>query len=170
MQKISLTYSLASENYLEASDIQYNLFRKKTTYIKAAVFAIPLLLFIQQIFLDPYYIIGWLCIAICIAAVAAILNSPKLEKANAQHAAYILKDRQLHLEIDDSKLILSKIIPEGSEARICAVDLQEKGVKTLETEKIIGVFTKNESVVVPKEKLSVYEIEALRDVLKIKEI
>lgn len=179
---MKLTYQLTPEEWLSGYDLHEKLFKRKYIIIKAAMFLIPLLLFVWQLWLDPYYTMGWFCLAICIAAVTIILISPRMERKACERALSALKDDRYVLEIEDSKLTLSTILPENDdcldrdenggaiplpEIKPTVIDLNENGVKAIEAEKIIGVFSKDFSAVIPKGPLSVYELEDLRKILKI---
>ena len=178
MEKLNLTYSVAPSEWLEGYDLYYKAYRKKFTYIKAAIFLIPLLLFAQQIFIDPYYTLGWICIIVCIGAIACILATPKLERKNSERALEALRDDKYHLTLTDKKLTVSTIIPESDEQYLeydkdgnqrqlpeippTVVELDEKGLKLIETGDIFVVMSKSINLVVPKAAMSENETNILR--------
>lgn len=182
MEKLKLTYQIKAEELMEGYDLYYKAFRQKFTYIKAAIFLIPLLLFLQQVWMDPYYTLGWVCIIICIGAIYCILAMPKLERRNTERALSAIKDDSYQLVLTDENLSVSTIIPEEDEKyldvnsdgtlrplpeiRPTVVGFKEKSYRCVETEKIFSVMTKEVSLVIPKNNLSVYEKETLRDSLK----
>lgn len=179
---MKLTYNIEKEEWLEGYDLQWRLFRRKFTYIKAGIFAVPLLLFMQQLWIDPYYTMGWFCLAVCIAAIAAILATPKMERKGYERALDALKDDSYVLEIEGDKLSISTVLPENDsdlekdengeviplpEINPSVIDLKDKNVKTVEGEKMIGVFSTNFSAVIPKRPLSMYELGDLKSALKL---
>lgn len=179
---MKLTYNIEKEEWLEGYDLQWRLFRKKFTYIKAAIFAVPLLLFMQQLWIDPYYTMGWFCLAICIAAISAILATPKMERKSSERALEALKNDTYVLEIDGDKLSVLTVLPKDDsdlerdengeviplpEIKPSVIDLKDKSVKAVEGEKIIGVFSNDFSAVIPKRPLSMYELGDLKSALKL---
>ena len=181
MEKLKLVYSVKAEEWLEGYDIYYKTFRRKFTYIKAAIFLIPLLLFAQQIILEPTYTMGWVCIVICIAAIACIFAMPGVERKNTERALGAIKDDKYELILTDDKLTVSTILPDNEadylendadgnvipapEIKPTVVDLKEKGLQLVETEKIIGVFTKSLSLAIPKSELNVHDKTVLRETI-----
>ena len=184
MEKIKLIYSLTADERMESYDLYRRLYKRKFTIIKAALFLIPLILFIQQIWIDPYYTLGYLCAAVCVGAIACILMTPKMERNSVERTAKVLKDDKYEMSVsEDGKIMtVSTVLPESDEKFLdvdkdgnnipepkippTKVDLSEKGVKCVETEKVFSVMSKEICLAIPKGGLSVYEIETLRDCLR----
>lgn len=177
-----LTYNIEKEEWLEGYDLQWRMFRRKFTYIKAAIFVVPALLFVQQLWIDPNYTMGWFCLAICIAVITTIFATPKLERKTYERALEAIKNDAYVLEIEGDKLSVTTILPENDpdlekdengeviplpEIKPSVIDLKERNVKTVEGEKIIGVFSNEFSAVIPKRPLSMYEIGDLKSALRI---
>ena len=164
-------YAFSQEEWLEGFNLYHKLYRRKFTYIKAAIFAIPLLLFIQSVFVDPYYTMGYICIAVCAAAAVCILMTPKLERRSYEHAIEYLVGDSYELKAEGSRLSLSTLPAPDAEtpSQPTVIDISDKSYKGIETENIFGAFTKYASIVVPKRSLSADEQEALRRILIIKQ-
>ncbi len=161
-------YAFSSKEWLEGFDLCYKLYKRKFTYIKAAIFAVPLLLFIQSVYVDPYYTMGYICIAICAAAALCILMTPKLERRSYEHAVEYLEGDSYELKVEGSRLTLTTMpVPEDEAPpkQPTVVDISDRSYKGIETEDIFGAFTKYASIVVPKGSLSADEQESLRQVL-----
>lgn len=183
MEKLKIVYSIKKEEWLEGYDQNYNLNRKKFTYIKAAIFLIPLLLFIEQLFHDPYYIMGYVCLAVCIGAIACMFATPKMERRNTERALDAIKDDKYQMTVFDDRITVETIIPESDEEYLekdengepkplpkiepTEILLSDKSLKAIETEKIIGIFTKSVSCFVPKGELNDNDISVLKTALKI---
>lgn len=179
MEKLKLVYSIKSEEWMEGYDLYKKMFTRKFTYIKAAIFLIPLLLFVQQVWIDPTYTMGWICIVVCIGAIAAIFANPRLERKNIEHALEAVKDDKYEFTLYDDKFTVSTILPENEseyldrdengnavplpEIKPTEVSLKEKGLKIIETEKIFGFYTKAVSLTVPKSALNDRDTAILRE-------
>lgn len=179
MEKLKLVYSIKSEEWMEGYDLYKKMFTRKFTYIKAAIFLIPLLLFVQQVWIDPTYTMGWICIVVCIGAIAAIFANPRLERKNTEHALEAVKDDKYEFTLYDDKFTVSTILPENEseyldrdengnavplpEIKPTEVSLKEKGLKIIETEKIFGFYTKAVSLTVPKSALNDRDTAILRE-------
>ncbi len=182
MEKLMLCYKLSSEERLEGYDIYYRVKKRKFTFIKAALFAIVLILFIQQVIMDPYYTLGWICIIICAGAIACIFATPKMERKNFERANEALKDDAYRLETDGKTLTVSTVLPDSDgeyldigkdgepipqpEIKPTVIDLTAKDFKSFESENVITASDRTAFFTVPKSALSKYEIETLRDALK----
>lgn len=171
MEKLKLVYSVKPEEWLEGYDLYYKLYRRKGTYLKAALFVAALLLFIQQVWLDPYFIMGWICAAVCIGAIVCIVYlTPKMERGTTERALETIKGEKYELLLTEDKLTVSAIVPEGEETpdgkRPTVIDIRDKSVKIIETEKIIGLFSKDTSVVVPKSELNEYDVGVLKETVE----
>ena len=183
MEKLKLTYSIKKEEWLEGYDLSYSLFRKKFTYIKAAVFLIPLLLFIEQLFRDPHFKMGYVCVAVCIGAIVCIFATPKMERRTAERALDSLSGDIYCLTLYEDRLKIETIIPEGEEKYLdrdengepiplpkiepTVIPLSDKSLRATETDSIIGVFTKAISCVIPKSGLNDNDLDVLKTALKI---
>lgn len=179
MEKLKLVYSIKSEEWMEGYDLYKKMFTRKYTYIKAAIFLIPLLLFVQQVWIDPTYTMGWICIVVCIGAIAAIFANPRLERKNTEHALEAVKDDKYEFTLYDDKFTVSTILPENEseyldrdengnavplpEIKPTEVSLKEKGLKIIETDKIFGFYTKAVSLTVPKSALNDRDTAILRE-------
>ena len=179
MEKLKLVYSVKPEEWLEGYDIYQKLYRRKFTYIKAAIFLIPLLLFLEQLMHDPYYVMAYVCIAVCIGAIACIFATPKMERKNTERALEAIKDDKYELILTEDKLTVSTIIPETDgeylekdengepiplpEIKPTVVELADKDLKVVETERIIGVFSKELSLAIPKSELNERDLAILRE-------
>lgn len=170
MEKLKLSYQIKPEEWLEGYDLYYKKFRQKSTVIRATLFLIPLALFFQQVFIDPNFVIGWVCIAVCIAAIFCIFANRRMERRVSEHALEGMKDDKYQLTLFDDKLTVETLIPENQESQQKAaptvIEFSEKSYSAVETENIFAVMTKEVCITVPKENLSKYDIETLRDVLK----
>lgn len=182
MEKLSITYKISKEAFMEGYDVFYRQKKAKSTYIKAALFAAALLLFIQQVWMDPYFTMGWVCIVICIGAILCILATPKMDRQNYERALKGLEGDTYRLSIENRKISVETVIldnddkcldadSEGNllphpEIKPTVIDMDDKSYRTVETDKIFVVMTKDYSLVIPKEPLSIYDTEALRDGLK----
>ncbi len=167
MENTVFRYAFSKEDWLEGYGVAYKLYKRKFTYIKAALFVIPLILFIQGVIVDPNYTMGYICIAVCAAAVLCILATPKLERRSYEHAAEYLEGDSYELSVEGSRLVLTTVSAPDSEIpkQPTVVELSDRSFKGVETENIFGAFTKAASIVVPKKSLSADEQEALRSVL-----
>lgn len=181
MEKLRLNYAVSASEWLEGYDLYYKLYRKKFTYIKAALFLIPLLLFLQQVWIDPYYTMGWICIIVCVGAIACIMATPKLERRNSEHALEALKDDRYELTLTDTQLSVRTIISETDEQYLdydkdgnpipqpeikpTVIDLAEKGLKLVETESTYAIVSKAINLVVPKSAVNADEAEVLKSAI-----
>ena len=179
MEKLKLVYGIKQEEWLECYDLFYSLYRKKWTYIKAGIFVIPLALFIFDVIAQPSFTMGWVCIVVCLGAIAAILATPKLDRRNTEHALEALKDDRYQFTLFDDRIEIGTVLPENEEnyldrdadgnpipepeIRPVVIKLSEKSFQVIETENIFALITKEMSYAVPKAGLSVYELETLRD-------
>ena len=185
MENLKISYQISPEEYLEGYDIFYRKKKRKFTFIKAGLFAIALLLFIQQVYIDPYYTIGWICIAICAGAIAAIFGTPKIERRNYEQAIKALTADTYELNVTKESLTVSTVLPDDSEyleedekgslkphpeIPPTVMDLTDKSFKAYESEGVICAMDRDLSMTVPKSKLSKYDLEALRELLKPEEI
>ena len=183
MEKLNLNYAVKAEEWLEGYDLYYKLYRKRTTYFKAALFLIPLLLFIEQVIRDPYYTMGWICIIVCIGAIACIFATPKLERRNSERALTAISDDRYVLTLTDTDLTVRTIIPESDEQYLdvdkdgntipqpeippTVVKLGEKGLKLAETENTYTILSREMNLVVPKSVMSAEETEILKSAFKL---
>lgn len=183
MEKLKLIYSVEKEEWLEGYDLSYNLYRKKFTYIKAAIFLIPLLLFIEQLFHDPKFIMGYVCIAVCIGAIACIFATPKMERAAAERALDGIAGDTYQMTLTEENItfetvkanIGEELLEQDADGKTVelpktepvTVSLSDKSFRAIETEKIVGVFTKGISYVLPKSQMNDYDLDTLRKGLKI---
>lgn len=172
MEKLKLTYKIAPEEWLEGYDIYFAKFRKKSMIFRAAIFVIPLLLFIQQIWLDPKFVMGWVCIAVCIGAIFCIFANAKMERRMSERALDEIKDDSYELSLCDDRLVVETVIPEAEDAEEgqkiapTVIEFSDKTYSAVETEKVFAAVTKAVCTVIPKAGLSVYDTETLRDALK----
>ena len=178
MEKLKLNYAVKAEEWLEGYDLYYKLYRKKVTYFKAVLFLIPLLLFADQVWRDPYYTLGWICIIVCIGAIACIFATPKLERRNSEHALSAIRDDRYELTLTDTDITISTIIPESDaeyldydkegnpipqpEIKPTVIKLGEKGLRLEETANTYTILSKEINLVVPKSAMSAEEAEILK--------
>ena len=178
MEKLKLTYGVPVGEWLEGYDLYYNAYRKKTTILKAVIFLIPLLLFIQQVWMDPYYTLGWICIIVCIGAIACIFATPKMERKNSERALEAIRGDKYELTLTDEKLTVRTIIPESDEQYLeydkdgnirplpeiepTVIELDEKGLKLVETSDIFAIMSKRINLVVPKAAMNDEQAEILK--------
>lgn len=171
MEKLKLVYSVKPEEWLEGYDLYYKLYRRKGTYLKAALFVAALVLFAQQVWLDPFFTMGWICAAVCVGAIVCIVFlNPKMERKTTERALEMINGDKYELLLTEDKLTVSTVVPEGEEApadvRPTVIDIRDKSVKIIETEKIIGLFSKEMSAVVPKSELNDYDIQTLKETVE----
>lgn len=178
MEKLKLNYAVSESDWLEGYDLYYRRYRRKFTYIKAALFMIPLLLFIQQIWLDPYYTMGWICIIVCIGAIACIFATPKLERKNSERALTALREDRYELTLTDTDVTVRTILPESDEKYLdydkegnpvpqpeikpTVVKLGEKGLMLEEMSNAYAIISKEINLVVPKSAMTAEETEILK--------
>ncbi len=179
--KLNIEYKLSKENWLKGYDLYYSLFKKRSTYVKAAIFVVPLLLFVQQVFIDPSYTLGWVCIVVCAAMIAATLITPKLERKNTANALDAISDDVYTLELYDDKFVVTTKVVEKIEnleldengepkplpeipASVCELD--EKSLKCYETADVLGLFSHKGSFFIPKSELDDESLNILKDSLK----
>ena len=163
MEKLKLSCRISPDEWLEGYDLYYKKFRQKFTYIRAALFIIPMLLFLQQVWLQPSFIMGWVCIAVCVAAVVCIFLNPKNERNAAAHALEGLVDKSFEVALSDDRITVSEVVPEGGEQKPPAAVVV---FSAEETERVFAVMSKSGFIAVPKGGLSKYDLEALRDGVK----
>ncbi len=170
MEKLKLLYTADKKDFLEGYDLYHKLYRQKAVYIKAAIFLIPLLLFIQQICMDPYFYMGYLCIIVCTAAIVCIILTPNMERRTTERALENISGRKYQFTLYEDRLTVERVYPEGEEpaAKIMSteISLGEKSLKLIETETVVGIFTKAESVVLPKREMNDYDLETIRKYIK----
>lgn len=182
MEKLKLVYSIKKEEWLEGYDLYQKIFRQKFTYIKAAVFLIPLLLFIQQIWLDPYFKMGYVCIAVCIGAIVCIFLTPRMERKTHERALEAIKDDKYKLTVTEEAITVETILPDTDreylekdkdgneiplpEIRPTVIPLSERSLKLIESENVVGIFTKTVSIVIPRSELNDYDVETLKKAIK----
>lgn len=175
--KLKIEYKISKENWLKGYDLYYGLFKKKITFIKAALFLIPLLLFGQQVVMEPSYMAGWVCITICIAIIVGTLIMPKLERKNTANALDAIADDSYVLELFDDKFSITTKIFESEDnleydengevkplpeipASVC--ELTEKSLKGYETEDLIALFSQRGSFFIPKCELDGISYETIK--------
>ena len=179
MEKLKLVYSVKLEEWLEGYDIYQKLYRRKFTYIKAAIFLIPLLLFIESLFHQPDYVMGWICIAVCLGAIVCIFATPRLERKNTERALGAIKDDRYELILTEDKITVTTIIPESEseyldkdsdgnaipapEIKPTVIDLKDNALKVIETDHVIGFFRKDLSLSVPKSELNEHDLTVIRE-------
>ncbi|MBQ8623276.1 MAG: hypothetical protein IJ424_02725 [Oscillospiraceae bacterium] len=179
--KLNLEYKITKEDWLSGYDLYFNLFTKKTTYIKAAIFVVPLILFIEQVIRDPKFTVGWVCIAACVMMIVSAFISNKLERKNIANALDAIKDDIYILNLFDDRLTVKTIVNESPEnleydengelkplpeipESVC--EFSEKTLKVYETEKIIGLFSRRGSFFIPKAGLDENELNVVTSTLK----
>lgn len=179
---LKVKYGIDKNEWLEGWEIYYKTYKQKSVYIRAAVFLIPLALFVEQVVRDPSYGVGWVCVGICIACIAALFFSKHTEKKNYINALEALKDDEYILTVDGSTLTLETVLPESDkeflepdeegnlkeypaiEPTVC--DLSDNSLKCFETENIIGLFSEKLGCVIPKAKINEDELNELKTSLK----
>lgn len=183
MEKIKLLYPIKPEEWLEGYDLYQKMYRRKFTYIKACAFLIPLILFLQQIWIDPYFTVGYICIAVCVGAIVCIFLTPGIERKTTERALEAIKDDNYVLTLFDDRIEISTVLPESDEKFLepdesgakkplpeiapTVILLSEKNLRAVETEKIIGVFTSKTSAVIPKSALNDRDVSVLKTALNI---
>ena len=168
MEKLNLVYSIKKDDWLEGYDLGYKLFRKKFTVLKAAIFLIPIALFIDSLVRDPYFTVGYVCIAVCLGAMFCIFATPKMQRRTSEHALDELEGDTYNLKVFDDKLTVETVLPEGeTPPPPTVISLDDKSLRAVETENIIGVFTKEISLVLPKSAMNQNDLDILRKTLKI---
>ena len=182
MENITLSYKISLEERLEGYDIYYRVKKRKFTFIKAAAFAIMLILFIQQVIMNPKYTLGWICIIVCLGAIACIFATPKMERKNYGYANEALKDDVYRFEMSKDKILVSTVLPDSDEKYLdidkegnavsqpeiqpTAVDMTDRKFSAYESENVFTVSDSGAFFTVPKSGLSKYEEQELRDRLK----
>lgn len=179
---LKLHYSIDKNEWLEGWNIYFKTFKQKWVYIRAAIFLVPLALFVEQVVRDPSYGVGWVSIGICIACISALFFSRNTEKKNYINALEALKDDEYILTVDGATLTLETILPESDkeflepdeegnlkeypaiEPTVC--DLTDKTLKCFETQNIIGLFSEKFGCVIPKAKIDENELCELKASLK----
>lgn len=179
---LKINYVITKEHWLEGWDIYYMLFRRKWAYIRAGVFVIPLVLFVDQVIRQPSYGIGWMSIAICLACMASPILLKKKERMQYDAALDGIKDGSFEVTIDGSTLTLKTIVPESEVEYLdkdedgnpiplepipeSVCDLSDKKLKCVETANIIGIYSKKGSYIITKEGLTDEEITSVTAALK----
>ena len=182
MEPLKLSYKISKEEFLEGYDIFYQKKKKKSTIIKAVMFLVVLVLFIQQVIIDPYYTMGWICIIICVGAIACIFATPKMERNSYERAVKALIDDTYELTLTKEKLTVSTVLADSDNKYLevdkdgntishpkivpTEIDLLDKHFRAYETENVFSVMNKDISLTIPKSKLTKYDIEAIRDTVK----
>lgn len=181
MELLKLLYSIDENEWLEGYDLYQKLYKRRSVYIKAAIFLIPLILFIQQIWLDPHFTMGYVCIAVCLAAIVCILLTPSLERKNVMRALSGISGDMYQLTLFADKLTVETVAqenrpenlePDGSGGLIrpenpapTVIGFDDRSMKVIETEKIFGIFTKQTSIVLPKREMNDHDAETIRKTL-----
>lgn len=179
---LKVKYGIDKNEWLEGWEIYYKTYKQKWVYIRAAVFLIPLALFVEQVVRDPSYGVGWVSIGICIACMAVLFFSKHTEKKNYINALEALKDDEYILTVDGTALTLETLLPESDKEFLepdeegnlkeypaidpTTLDLADKTVKCFETENIIGLFSDKLGCVIPKAKIDENELGELKASLK----
>ncbi len=179
--RLSLEYKISKEEWLSGYDLYYNLFKKKTTYLKAAIFVIPLILFIEQVIRDPSFTVGWVCIGICVAMIGSALFTGKLERKNMATALDAIKDDSYVLNLYEDRLTVKTIVNESPEnleydengelkplpeipESVC--ELTDKTLKVYETKDLVALFSRKGSFFVPKSAINESDLDILTSCLK----
>lgn len=175
----TIEYGFERESWLEGYDAYYKLYRRRRTILFVVLFLVLALLFVQQVAVDPSYGVGWTCLAICLAVAVIYAFAPKYERRNVERALPAIKNDRYVLKIFQDKITVRTIIPEDDaqylepdesgnpipypEIPETTIDLSDKTLKTAETEKMFGVFTKYTQCIIPKQDLSEEQLCLLRE-------
>ncbi len=179
--KLKLEYKIDKEDWLLGFDLYYKLFKRNTAYIRAIIFAIPLVLFIEQVIKDPTFTVGWVCIGVCCAMIAIALLGKKTERKNMATAVEAIQNDRYILSLFDDRLTVKteicedpanleydengevKPLPEIPES-VCEFD--DKILKVYETERLVALFSRRASFFVPKKEIEPNDLEVLVNSLK----
>lgn len=179
--KLTLEYKISKDDWLNGYDLYYSLFKKKTTYLKAAIFVIPLVLFIEQVIRNPGFTVGWVCIGVCVAMIVSALMSIKLDRKNMATALEAIKDDSYVLNLFEDRLTVKTTINESPEnleydengelkplpeipESVC--ELTEKSLKVYETKDLVALFSHKGSFFIPKKDVNESDLGILTSCLK----
>lgn len=179
---IKINYKINKEQWLEGWDIYYSLYRQKWAYVRAGIFLIPLILFVDQVIKEPSYGIGWMSIAICLACMVSPILLKKKERRQYSDALDGINDGSFEVTVDGTTLTLETIVSETESEYLdkdedgnpiplepvpkSVCDLSDKDVKCVDTANIIGIYSKKGSYIITKEGLSEEELGAVSAALK----
>lgn len=175
--KLRTEYKISKEEWLKGYDIYASMFKKKSAYLRAAIFVVPLALFIEQIIRDSSYTMGWICIVICVAMITAALLTPIIERKQTAQALDAIADDTYVLELYDDRFTVSTKICEDEKnleydengevrplpeipASVC--ELSEKSLRGCETADIIALFSNKGSFFIPKSALDSESLETFK--------
>lgn len=191
---INISYKVSSEQWIQGWEKYYDTFRFKGQVIRAAIFLVPLILFVEQVIKDPSYGAGWICIVICLLSMAVLLLSKFTEKRNYIKLLEVGATDTFTLSVADNDLMLIKV-EEGQNQTVTVeddnvsiegeladdadldkeelsdippmkCDLSDKLVKAFESDEFFGIFSDILSCVIPKSQLSEEDASSLREALK----
>ncbi|MCD8005448.1 MAG: hypothetical protein LUF29_00510, partial [Oscillospiraceae bacterium] len=174
----TIEYGFDQESWLEGYDTYYKLYRRRRTIIFVALFLVLALLFVQQVVMDPSYGVGWMCLAICLAVAVVYALSPWYERKNVIKALPAIENDRYVMKIYPEKITIRTILPEDDSEYLepdesgnlkpypeipeTVIDLTDKTLKTAETDKMFGIFTKYTQCIIPKKDVSEEELERLK--------
>ncbi len=177
---MKLSYNLTKEEYLKGWDLYYKKYKKLNDYIKAAVFALLSVFFIQQVYLDPTYGIGWAGIAVCWLYVVYILVFTKrmVRKRYELAVSELIKDSYTVSDENPDGVEITVTLPMAEELSTEADENVEslkpkeivnlypygsKDVTLIDSEDILWLTNKAASQVIPKR---IFEDESIIAALK----
>ena len=175
---MKLSYNLTKEEYLKGWDLYYKRYKKINEYIKAIVFALISILFIQQIYLDPTYGIGWAGTIVCWLYVVYIFifTKPVAKKRYELALDELVKDELVISGENSEGLEITTVIAEevstadesnveNSEQRSIShlYPYDSKDSALIEKEDILWITAKEASQVIPKR---IFEDESIIAALK----
>ena len=178
--KFKTEYKISKEEWLKGYDIYASIFKKKSAYLKAAIFVIPFALCLDQVIRDPSYTMGWICIVVSLAMIVAALITPRIERKQTETALDAIKDDTYVLELYDDKFtVATKICEDESnleygadgelkplpEIPVSQCYLNDKSLRGKETDGIIALFSHTGSFFIPKSALDGESLEIFKTAL-----
>ncbi len=167
--KLNLSYKISKDDWMKGYDLYFKMFKRRSMIIKAGIFAVTSLLFIDQIVKDPSNTTGWLCFIVCIAMVAMILMNSRIERKNMMRALDGIVDDTYVFDLFDDSFTVKTIVSEKEEnleydeegnivplpdiePSVCYFN--DRGLRCIETSDIYAVFSYRGCFFIPKAELS----------------
>ncbi len=179
--KLNLSYKISKDVWMKGYDLYFNTFKKRSMILKASIFTVTSLLFIDQIVRDPANSTGWLCFIVCIAMVAMILMNSRIERKNMFKALDGIDGDTYIFDLFDDSFTVKTIVSESEEnleydeegnvvplpeiqPSVCRFD--DKGIRCIETSELFAIFSYRGCFFVPKAELNEEEYQALKQALQ----
>lgn len=154
-------------------------FQKRYVYkqniIKTVAFALVAVLFMIRLIFDPTNVLYWVCLAVCLAAIAVFWYNPVRIRRTIMDSIKPLADDRYVLKLYEDKLTIETILPEddrlddeGNEIKIkpTEISFRDIGLKVLEKHAMFVLFLRKESIyVLPKRCMEEYQVNIIKSTL-----